>query len=120
SAHEPERWLDAHDPAARRWRDDRPVGLRPDCYGAKICGDRYPRARARARGRPIQRIRITALTASAAPTARRVRGPEVRPLGQVRLAEDHRSRGPEPLDDEGVARGGHAHEGERAGRTLHP
>ena len=44
----------------------------------------------------IERVGILRLPAAPAPAAGRVRRPEVRPLAQVRLAEDHRAGGAQP------------------------
>ena len=62
---------------------------------------------------------IPRLAAAAAPSARRMRRPEVRPLAEVRLAENHRARRPQSLDDERVCRGRRAGERQRTGRRHH-
>ena len=100
-------------------RRDRAIGLRADGDGAVVRrhGDR--RARARARRRAIERIRIARLSAARRPAARRVRRAEVRPLAEVRLAEDDRARRAQPLDDERVARRARPVERERAGGGGH-
>src|SRR5688572_7704842 len=48
-----------------------------------------------------------------------MRGPEVGPLAEVRLAEHDRAGGAESLDEEGVARRTVAGERLRAGRRVH-
>jgi len=59
------------------------------------------------------------LPAAARPPAHRLEGAEVRPLGQVRLAEDHRSAGAQVGRDGGVAPGRRPNEREGAGGRLH-
>jgi hypothetical protein len=56
---------------------------------------------------------------AAAPARGRARRADVRPLGEVRLAEDHGSRGAQLLDHERIARRLHVDERERARGGLH-
>src|SRR4030095_15351558 len=59
-------------------------------------------AGARAAGIAIEDVGHVRLVADPAPAARRGSGPEVRPLGQVGLADDQGTGGLELLDDERV------------------
>ena len=89
-----------------RWRpraDDRAVGLRPDADGREVRGDAHARPGARAARVAVQDIGHVGLAADAAPAARRRHRAEVRPLRQVRLRDDDRAGGAQPLDDERVA-----------------
>ena len=65
------------------------------------------------------RLRIARLAAASAPAARGMAGPEVGPLAQIGLAENHRSRLAQSLGDEGIARRDGAGESERAGGGHH-
>ena len=102
-----------------RRRDDRAVGFGSDGRRAQVGRDRGARSGARARRVAVERVGVARLPAAAAPSARRVRRAEVRPLAEVRLAEDHRARRSQPSDDERVCRGRRAGERQRTGRRHH-
>ena len=119
AAHEADGGLDPDDPVDRGGADDRAVGLGPDGDGAQVRRDRDAGARARAAGAAVERVWVPALAAAGAPPAARTRRAEVRPLGQVRLAEDHRAGLAEPPDHERVAGGPRVAERERPRRRLH-
>ena len=91
----------------------------PTAAAREVRGDRRAGARARAGRVAIERVRILRLPAAAAPAAGRVRRAEVRPLAQVRLAEDDRARLAQARDDERVLRRLDAGERERAGGRHH-
>ena len=78
------------------------------------------RAGARAGGSAVERVRIAALPAAPAPAARRMRRAEVRPLAEIRLAEDHRAGLAQPLDEKASRGGTRAGQRERARGRLHP
>ena len=67
----------------------------------------------------VERVRILRQPAAAAPAARRVRRSEIRPLAEVRLAEDDRARLAETPHDEGVLRRLRSGERERSGGRHH-
>ena len=68
---------------------------------------------------PFQRVRVGGLAAQRGPAAGAVRGPEVRPLRQVGLADDHGAGLAQPAHQERVAAAG-VQQGGRAGRGGHP
>jgi hypothetical protein len=82
--------------------DDRAGGLGAD----RDRGQAGRRGRAAAGGRPGRRrvdvVRVQHLAAERRVAARHAAGHEVRELGQVRLAEDHRAGGAQARDDRGV------------------
>ena len=91
----------------------------PTATAAQVRRHRDARARARAARAPVRVVRVHALAAAGAPPTARTRRAEVRPLGQVRLAEDHRARLSQPPDQERIARRRHLPERERPRRRLH-
>src|SRR6185503_16443946 len=76
-------------------------------------------AGARAAWVAVEHVRILRLAAAAAPPARGVRGPEVRPLAQVRLPEDDRARLTKPSGNKRVARRDRLTKRERPGARAH-
>ena len=103
-------------PAARR--HDAPVRLAPERGGreADRAADRAARARA---GRVrLREVRARRLPAAPGPPGGEVPA-EVRPLGQVRLAEEDRARRAQLRGDGGVARRDGAEEGEGACGRVH-
>ena len=119
-AHQAERRLDADERRVARRGHDRSVRFGADGHRAHAGGDGRSRSGARSGRVAVERVRIARLPAAAAPSARRVRGPEVRPLAHVRLAQEHRARGPEARGDERIGGGRSAPERERSGRGQHP
>ena len=118
AAPQPERRLDP-DVAVRAGRaDDRAVRLGTDGRDREIGGSGDAGARARAARVAIEDVGHVRLAADAAPAARRRAGPEVGPLGQVRLGDDDRAGGLQLLRDERVA-GRAAGERPGAGRRRH-
>ena len=105
--------------AVVRGRHDRAVRLRAHRDRAEVRRRGGAGARARARRVAVERVRVAALPAAAAPAALGVRGAEVRPLREVRLAENHGAGVAQALDDVGVLLGDGADQGERARRRLH-
>ncbi len=87
----------------RRGADDRAVGLGADGHGAQARRGGRARAAARSAGVAIERIRVARQPATPAPAAGGVLGAEVRPLAQVRLAEQHGAGLAQARDDAGVA-----------------
>ena len=120
AAHQADRRLHAHEAAVvrRARRSSRP----------SRCRRRPPRGSRRWRRRSpssiptgCDRARTGCGTGRrAAPAARRLRRAEVRPLAQVRLAENHGARLAQPRDDERVLRARRAVERERPGGRRHP
>ena len=77
--------------AAVDGRHDRAVGLRADCRRGEVRRDRGAGSGARSGRVAVERVRIPRLPAASAPAARRMRRAEVRPLAEIRLAEDDRA-----------------------------
>ena len=111
------------------------VGLMPTIPQALAGGGSSRRSRCRPRAAPARRPPRRrspnstrtgcgpartgcGLAAERGPAAGRVGGPEVGPLGQVGLADDHRPGRAQPGDQEGVARFG-AEQGGRTRRGRH-
>ena len=111
---EPDGGLDPHERARRGRADNGPVGLGADADRGEVGGDRGPRAGARAAGTAVEGVGVPALAAPGAPAARRAARAEVRPLGQVRLPDDHGARLAQLPHDERVLGRPRSHEGERA------
>src|SRR5206468_198483 len=63
-------WLDAHDAVVVRGAHDGAVGLGADGDGGEVRGRRRARSGARPARVAIERVRVVALTAAAAPAAR--------------------------------------------------
>ena len=103
-AHQPERRLDADVRVGARGTDDRAVGLRADSGNCEVGRHGDAGAGARAARIAVEDVGHVGLAADSAPAARRRSGPEVRPLGEVGLADDQRAGGLEPRDDECVGR----------------
>src|SRR6185503_237424 len=110
--------LDASDAALSGRTHDRAVGFR-----------RKRRRSERGRGRgagsgagtariTIENVRIAALTAHSAPAARALETAEVRPLAEIRFADDHCARIAQSLRDSSVLERGRADECERTGGRL--
>ena len=101
-ADQAQRGLDA-DHAARAGRaHDRPVGLGADRQRGQPGRHGHAGPGTRPRRVAVQGVRVRGLAAQRAPAAGGPVGAEVGPLGQVRLAEDHRARLTQPGDQEGV------------------
>ncbi len=120
AAHETNRRLDADQSVGAGWTDDGPVGLGADANRRKIGGNRRPGTRARSARVAIEVVGVLHKSPAAAPPARRMRRPEVRPLAQVRLAENHDAGRAEALHHERVARRLRALERERSRGCHHP
>ena len=91
AAGEPDRRLEAHHAVDVGRADDAAVGLRSERHRGEVRGRRRARAGARAAGVAIERVRVVGQAAAARPAAGREERAEVRPLREVRLAEDHRA-----------------------------
>ena len=98
---------------------DRSVRFRADRNSAQACCRGSRRARRRAARIEIQHVRVAGEASPRAPTVERSEPPEVRPLRQVRFAEDDGARGAQLTDEVCVPRNATADQGERAGRRLH-
>ena len=68
--HQADRRLDAHDTVGVRRADDRAIRLGADGHRRQVRGRRRARPRARPTRVAIERVRVVALTAAAAPAAR--------------------------------------------------
>ena len=77
----------------------------PTATAQKFAASRCAGAGARARWIAIQRIGIMGQPAAPAPSADRMRRPEIGPLAQIGLAQDDGAGRAQPLRDEGIARG---------------
>ncbi len=119
AAGQPHRRLDGGDAVVVGRADDRAVGLGAEAGGDQVGGHRGGRAGARAAGVAVEHVGVAGQPPLAAPAAGRVVAAEVRPFGEVGLAQDHRSRRPQPRGHGGVLVGRGADQGERAGRRLH-
>ena len=119
AAHQPDRRLHPDEAVDRRGRDDRAVGLGADGQGREARGDRRPGAGARTAGVAVEGVRVLRQPAARAPAAGRARRADVRPLGEIRLAEDHRARRAQPGDEVRVTRRLAAQQCQRAGGGLH-
>ena len=75
----------------------------PTASGARLAATAARRAGTGARRVPVQRVRVDGLATERAPAAGGMRGAEVGPLRQVRLAEDDRPCLAQPGDQPGVA-----------------
>ena len=125
---EPDRRLEPDDRVARRRADDRAIGLRADRHGTQVGGRRDRRARAGAARIRAEVVGIAGEPAARAPAVeieaglldrRRDDAAEVGPFGQVGLAQDDRTRRPQPGDDRRVAADPAAEQGQRPRRRLH-
>ncbi len=119
AAGQPHRGLDGGDAAVVRRADDRAVGLGAEAGGDEVGGHRRGRAGAGAARVAVEHVGVAGQPPLAAPAAGGVEAAEVRPLGEVGLAEDHRARRPQPRGHGGVLVRRSALQGERAGRRLH-
>ena len=112
------RRLDAGDTALPRRAHDRAVGLRRERGGRERGRDGGSGTGARAARIAIEYVRIAALAADAAPAARALEAAEVRPLAQVRLADDHRACVAQPLRDRRILERRRADQRQRARSRL--
>ena len=83
--------LNPDERGAVRGADDGAVGFGADRGGGEVRRDRGARSGARAARVAIECVGILRLPAAPAPAAGRMRRSKVRPLAQVRLAENHRA-----------------------------
>ena len=102
AADEADRRLQADDAVDRGRTDDAAVGLGADTDGGEAGGDRAAGAGARAARIAVEQVRVSRLSAAAAPTRRRTRRAEIRPFTQVGLAENNGTRVAQPRDQERV------------------
>ena len=125
---EADRRLESDDRVAARRTDDRAIRLGADGERTQVGGRRDRRARARAARVPGEAVGVPRRPAASAPAVeveprildrRRDEAPEVGPLGQVGLAQDHGAGIAQPGDQARVAWDPAADQGERAGRRLH-
>ena len=111
--------LDAHHAAERGGSDDGAVGLGADGDGAEIGGHRSTRSRTGAAGVTVQHVGVLGLPAPAAPAAAGPCGPEIGPLAEVGLAQQHRACLAQPGHDERIAGSAVAFQRQRARRGHH-
>src|SRR5262245_38392601 len=90
-ADQAERWFDAGQRRRARRADDRPIGFGADTNRREVGGNGGACAGTRSARIAIERVRISDQPTTAAPTARRVRRSEIRPLAHVGLAEEYRA-----------------------------
>ena len=93
AADQAEGGLDADDVVGAGRADDRAVGLGADGDRGQVRGGGDRRAAAGAARVAVEDVRVVGLPAPRGPSARRRGGPEVGPLGEVRLAQDDRAGG---------------------------
>ena len=118
-AHQSQRRLDAHHSIRRRRTYDRAVRLRAHRDGAKIRSHRRARPGTRSARIAIERIRAARLPAAPAPSARRMVRAKIRPLAQVRLAQNHGSGFAQPLRHARILLRRKAEKRERTSRRHH-
>src|SRR5439155_6241382 len=119
AAGEADRRLDRRYAVGVAGADDAAVGLAAERNRREVRRRRCARAGARAARVAVDAVRVVRLPAAAGPAADRLERAEVRPLGEVGLAENHRAAGPEVRGHGGVLLGWFSHQRERAGAGLH-
>ena len=117
AADESHRRLQSDQSIHRRGADDAAVGLGADADRGQARRDRRAGAGARAAGIAIEHVGVLRLPAARAPAGRRPRRAEVRPLAEVRLAEDDGAGLAQARDDEGVLPRLVRRQRQRAGRV---
>ncbi len=118
-ADQPETRLVADHPVHPGRAHDGAVRLGADRHLRQRRGQRRGRTGGRATGVAVQHVRVVRLAAHRRPSRGRPRRAEVGPLGHVGLAEDHRARRPQPLDQVGVRVGRAARQRQGPGGRRH-
>ena len=85
--------------------DDRSICLRADRPGGKARRHGGAGARGGAAGVAVEHVRVAGLAADGAPARRRVVRPEIGPLAEVGLAQDHGAGRPQPRRQRRIAAG---------------
>ena len=119
AADQAHRRLDSRQAVRRRRTHDRTVGFRPNAGGSQVRGNAGARARTRSARIAVERIGIFRQASASAPSAGRVAGTNIRPLAEIRLAQDHRTCRAQPLRHERILRRLRADQRQRSGRGHH-